>query len=485
MELKAHFSNIHRVIIGHLEQAQIEIVAAVAWFTDRDIFEVLCKKTRAGIKVSIALIGDDINQGPGGLNFYRLTNLQGQVVFLPPGSRNERTMHHKFCVIDRATVITGSYNWSHKARGNDENITVVTDSTDFASRYLDTFESLLDRTGHAAPVVADADAARKRLEMIRNLVLLGEQEDIPTHLRKLRPVAEALQIDRIIKALDTGEYKAALEHIDAYLSKAAALVVAGLADIPLLRFHLETLELRLESLSDEKGDLERRLISFNRRYDDALGDLVKRILKARAELARFRASDRINDKAKAREESEAAFRDAEQAYNDYSKQHDDLQRQDPLPQLDEDAEREIKALYRKACGFCHPDKVPEEKKDAAHRVFVELQHAYKSNDLPRLREIYEALAAGGLPGTRSTTLSEAEALKAAIAELEYAIAKLVAELKALQESDGTKLMDAAGATGADWQSFFEQQRGALEIELDKVVSDLLALATQTEKMGLP
>ncbi len=43
MELKAHFSNIHKVIIGHLEQAQTEIVAAIAWFTDRDIFEVLIK----------------------------------------------------------------------------------------------------------------------------------------------------------------------------------------------------------------------------------------------------------------------------------------------------------------------------------------------------------------------------------------------------------------------------------------------------------
>ncbi len=483
MELKAHFSNIHKVIIGHLEQAQTEIVAAVAWFTDRDIFEVLCKKVQAGVKVSVALIGDEINQGPGGLNFHRLTNLGGQVIFLPPGSRNERTMHHKFCVIDRATVITGSYNWSHKARSNDENITVVTDSTDFASKYLDTFDSLLDRTGHAAPVVADADAARRRLEMIRNLVLLGEQDDVATHLRKLRPVAEALQLDSIITALDNGEYKAALEHIDAYLRKATALVVAGFADIARLRFQLETLELRLESLSDEKGDLDRRLITFNRRHDDALGDLIQRILKARAELARLLAADRKNDKE--REEAQADAQEAEEAYQDYSRQHEELQREKPLPKLDEEAEREIKSLYRRACGLCHPDKVPEEKKAAAHRVFVELQDAYKSNDLPRLRKIYEALKAGGIPETRSTALSEVEALKAAIAELEYAIARLVAELKALQASDGTRLMDTAGATEADWQGFFEQQRETLEIELAKIVLDLVALAAQTEETGLP
>ncbi|HYN79679.1 MAG TPA: phospholipase D-like domain-containing protein [Lamprocystis sp. (in: g-proteobacteria)] len=34
-------------------------------------------------------------------------------------------MHHKFCVIDRATVIIGSYNWTKRAQANDESITVI------------------------------------------------------------------------------------------------------------------------------------------------------------------------------------------------------------------------------------------------------------------------------------------------------------------------------------------------------------------------
>lgn len=476
MELKAHFSNIHKVIIHHLEPAQSEIVAAIAWFTDRDIFEVLCKKARSGIKVSVALIGDEINQGPGGLNFQRLSNFGGKVIFLPPGSRDAPTMHHKFCVIDRSTVITGSYNWSHKARSNDENITVVTDSTDFAGKYLDTFDSLLVRSGHGATVVADSDAARRRLEMIRNLVLLGEQDDVATHLRKLRPVAEELHLVRIITDLDNGEYRAAIEHIDAYLRKATDLVVAGFADIPRLRFLLESLELRLESLTDEKADIERGLITFNRRHDDALGNLIQRILKARAELARLHTAER--KKGKERAEAETAASEAEEAYEDYSRQHEELQRAEPLPKLDEEAERELKSLYRKACSLCHPDKVPEESKETAHRVFVELQEAYKSNDLSRMRQIYEALKAGGLPETRSTTLSEAEALKAAIAELEYAITKLMAELKALQENDGVRLMEEAGATEADWQYFLEQQHKILEMELARIVLDIMAEQTE-------
>ena len=313
--------------------------------------------------------------------------------------------------------------------------------------------------------------------MIRNLVLLGEQDDVATHVRKLRPVAEALHVSAIIAALDEGEYTVALEAIDAYLRKATALVVAGFADIPFLRFQLGTLELRLESLSDEKAELERRLISFNRRHDDALGDLIKRILKARAELARLHAAGQKNNKKQA--EAEAVAQEAEETYEDYARQHEELQRAAPLPKLDMEAERGLKLLYRKACNLCHPDKVPEEKKEAAHRIFVDLQDAYKSNDLARVREIHVTLAQGGLPETRSTTLSAVEALKAAIAELEYAIARLVTELKALQESDGIGLVDSAGATEAEWEIFFNQQRETLEMELVEIVSAILA--AQTEK----
>ena len=478
MELKAQFSNIHKVIIHHLEQSQTEIVAAIAWFTDRDIFEVLCKKARSGIKVTVTLIGDEINQGPGGLNFQRLVNFGGQVIFLPPGSRDAPTMHHKFCVIDSATVITGSYNWSQKARSNDENITIVTDAQDFAGSYLSTFDSLIARSGHGAPVVADVDAARRRLEMIRNLVLLGEQDDVATHVRKLRPVAEVLHVSAIIAALDKGEYTAALEEIDAYLRKATALVVAGFADIPFLRFQLGTLELRLESLSDEKAELERRLITFNRRHDDALGDLIKRILKARAELARLHVARQKSDKKK--EDAEAVAQEAEETYKDYATHHEELQRSEPLPNLDVEAERQLKSLYRKACNLCHPDKVPEEEKEAAHRVFVDLQDAYRGNDLTRVREIHEVLATGGLPGTRSTTLSEAESLKTAIAEMEYAITRLVVELQALQASDGVKLVNAAGASEAEWQDFFEKQCVTLEMELVEIVSAILAAQTEEQ-----
>ena len=483
MELKAHFSNIHQVIISHLQLAQTEIVAAIAWFTDRQLFDVLCSKAREGVKVSVVLIADEINQGPHGLNFSLLGDLGGQVVFLPPASRSEPVMHHKFCVIDGNTVITGSYNWSNKARSNDENITVVTGDLNFAEKYLDAFTSLIDRAGRAEPVSIDTDAAKRRLELIRNLVMLGEQDDIVRHLRKLRPVAEALRLSQIVNALDSGKYQVAVEEIDVYLSRLTALVSTELVDVSRLRFQLETLELRLESLTDEKAELERRLTTFNRRHDEALGDVIQRLLKARAELARLIAADRSQSAdRRQRDDAEAGAKAAKEDYKNYSTQHEELRRAEPLPALDADSERELKSLYRKACSLCHPDKFPDEGKESAHRAFVELQEAYKSNDLAKVRELYEVLMAGGMPGIRSTTLNKVEALAAAIAEMEYAIAKQVTELKALNESDAVKLMTSAGDTEEEWQRFFERNQRRLEVELAKIALRLTGMHKNKTEM---
>jgi hypothetical protein len=71
------------------------------------------------------------------------------VIILPPGSRDAPAMHYKFCIIDHNTVVTGTYNWRHMTRSNDENITDFTDLTDFTGKYLHTFDSLLVQTRHS------------------------------------------------------------------------------------------------------------------------------------------------------------------------------------------------------------------------------------------------------------------------------------------------------------------------------------------------
>lgn len=157
------------------------------------------------------------------------------------------------------------------------------------SNTYDAFQDLVARLRPGAIVSVDGEAVRRRLELIRNLVLLQEREDIDAHVRKLRPAATQLKLESILSALDAGDFTRALERIEAYLQQATALVQAGVVEIPRLKLQLRSLELRLEAVSDEKAELERRLVLFNRRHDEALGDMIQRVLHAKATLARLRA----------------------------------------------------------------------------------------------------------------------------------------------------------------------------------------------------
>ena len=51
LETQAYFENIKQVIAEHLEAAERSIFVAVAWFTDKDLYDILCRKARAGLAV--------------------------------------------------------------------------------------------------------------------------------------------------------------------------------------------------------------------------------------------------------------------------------------------------------------------------------------------------------------------------------------------------------------------------------------------------
>lgn len=477
MDVKAYFIDIHKVIIKQLELANSQINVAVAWFTDKEIFDVLCKKAQSGVKVFVIVMADDINCGAGRLNFARLNNLGGKVTFLPASGQDAPLMHHKFCVIDAQTVITGSYNWSKKARSNNEDITIIKNAAELAYKYLHKFDELCMSTGQQSTSIS-ADSVKRRLEMIRHLILLGDYEDVTAQVIKLNPAANEYKLTPIIEELNGGKYQEALEKINSYLSKFTALVSLEAQEIPRLQFELQILELRLESLSNEKAELERCLIVFNRRHDEVLGDLIKNVLQARAEYARLifdmkqkELEQEAMQTEEAKEEAKTAEAQAEEAettYQQYSQQHEQLQHEQAIPELDTQQEKELKTLYRKACNLCHPDKVPEDKKQLAHEIFVELQEAYKSNDIEQVANIYERVKKGDFKQTRASTLTKTEILKAAIAEIKYQLDKLLTELQVLQTSQAVQLMQRAGSNEADWQHYFDGQYRLLKNELERV-----------------
>lgn len=143
--IQTHFEHIQEVVIEQLKLSESEILAAVAWFTDWQIYDCLLAALERGVRLLLILVDDDINNSSNldmarlqayGARIYKVSTLQG-------------TMHHKYCIIDRKVLMMGSYNWTRKAAyQNMESMMVLIDEATIAL-FLNDYEKLVAVAGGA------------------------------------------------------------------------------------------------------------------------------------------------------------------------------------------------------------------------------------------------------------------------------------------------------------------------------------------------
>lgn len=147
---KAYFSEIEKIILANLQKATGEIKVAVAWITNRRLFDVLIAQRNAGKSVEIIIADDRMNFSNPNINFQHFIDLGGIVRV----SRYPQLMHHKFCVLDNRLLITGSYNWTRNAELNNlENIIVCTELL-LVKQFMQAFDTLKTVTEQVNSVAA-------------------------------------------------------------------------------------------------------------------------------------------------------------------------------------------------------------------------------------------------------------------------------------------------------------------------------------------
>ncbi len=132
---------VRNVILKELSQAK-ECVDVMAFsFTDEATAKMLASLVRKGVKVRCLL---DLGQGAG--QFSRKDFLRKAGVELTVSPNYSGKMHHKVILIDRRTLITGSYNYSKNAEeNNDENILILR-SPEIVRNYTKEFNRCLRGT---------------------------------------------------------------------------------------------------------------------------------------------------------------------------------------------------------------------------------------------------------------------------------------------------------------------------------------------------
>jgi hypothetical protein len=137
--VQVYFNKIQNIISDLIEQSQIELKIAVAWFTNEYLFKIVLDKLKKGVRVTLIILDDETNNGHLSLNFQEFIDSGGNLFY----SKHENPMHNKFCVIDSSVVFTGSYNWTYNAEYKNYENLVVFKNIQYALQYCLEFERII------------------------------------------------------------------------------------------------------------------------------------------------------------------------------------------------------------------------------------------------------------------------------------------------------------------------------------------------------
>lgn len=140
----SHFEYIQATILKELDETKAHVIVAVSWLTDPVLYHKLYALCRKGKKVELLLNYDQINLSSG-LDFEKMKEAGGQIFW--EYESEKRLMHNKFCLIDDETIITGSYNWTNKAKSNNENILVIKGDFPNVTKFKNEFYRLTNQSG--------------------------------------------------------------------------------------------------------------------------------------------------------------------------------------------------------------------------------------------------------------------------------------------------------------------------------------------------
>lgn len=452
MQTTAIFSNIAESISQELQQAEQSIYLAVAWLTNPMLFNILVDKANDGVTVQLLASNDYINKRSG-IDFSAL-NIDNSVAYLI-GDGKDDLMHNKFCVIDHSVVITGSYNWSRKAeKNNHENIVITKDDFELADQFIAQFKQIRDSYfSHSESQEFPVAKIIKRLEILKNYVLLEDEEDIERESRKLTVYNFQQDIAEIIFALKQNAFGKAIEIIEDFIRRHHQLTIYADVELAALKLEIRHLEYQANAYDDEKTELEKVLILFQNRHSRELGQYISRLLHLRKLKALVDNDDE-------------QFNETAQDEWEYNQQLAEESKKE-IFELSEDERSELKKAYKRASILCHPDKVNEDLKEIAEETFNRLKQAYEANDLNAVNEILADLQQGKFT-KRSDTINEKEKLKAEIQKLKSKIAHLEAEIFAIKESEEYQTITEI----EDWDDYFDDIRSQLMNEIERFETEL-------------
>lgn len=452
MQVEAVFENIAERIQSEVKKAQKSVFIAVAWFTNKNLFDTLLEKAKNGCTVSLIISDDSININSKN-DFKELEKYNSRCFKV--GNGDTELMHNKFCIFDYSIVITGSYNWSYKAEKNFENVIINYNNTALAEQFILEFNKIRkkfypDET--KTDIIFPLAKIIKRLEILKNFILLEDIDELNKETIKISEYDFNADLSDIINDIQREEFGSAIKKIQNFITQNQQLAIWNNPEISALKLEIKNLENQLNAFDNEKIELEKLLSDFQHKHTVELGNIILEILKLR----------KLNFK-----EDKIKYEEAENDERQYREQVNEEKKKE-VYELTEEEKKELKKKFRKATFLCHPDKVNDEFKDAAKKIFIELKAAYEANDLKKVSQIVDELEKGNYFKSKSDMVSEKEKLKVAIARLRRQIKGLENEIITIKQSETFKTINFID----NWNTYFSEIKEKLEKELQELQKEI-------------
>jgi len=444
------FENIAERIEEEINKSQKDIYLAVAWFTNKNLFNSLVKKSQEGVKVILVISDNEINRNSS-INYNDIQKGESKLFWI---GGDKSFMHNKFCIIDDYVVITGSYNWSYKAETNFENVVITTGDGELATQFKKEINRII---GELLTDEKKLPLSKiiKRLEIIKNYIILEELEDLDGEIRKIIPFDFDHKISEIIHEVKQQNFGSAIKKIETFITLSQSMVTYIDYELEGIKIELKILENELAALEGEKMSIEKLLADFIHQYTRELGDVVLEILYIKSLLV---------------EDDEVEYEKAKQEEEEYRQQVDEEEKKVKF-ELTEEEKGELKKMYRKGVFKCHPDLFQNEGQeviDMVTEIYKSLDEAYDKQDINEVRRIMDMLENNSFMNFKKKESNDKIKLASKKEFLRNKITKLKVDLNNLKESEKYIEIIQIG----DFNQYFKNLRQQLKDHLSSLRNTL-------------
>jgi len=444
------FENIAERIEEEINKSQKDIYLAVAWFTNKNLFNSLVKKSQEGVKVILVISDNEINRNSS-INYNDIQKGESKLFWI---GGDKSFMHNKFCVIDDYVVITGSYNWSYKAETNFENVVITSGDGELATQFKKEINRII---GELLTDEKKLPLSKiiKRLEIIKNYIILEELEDLDGEIRKIIPFDFDDKISEIIHEIKQQNFGSAIKKIETFITLSQSMVTWIDYELEGIKIELKILENELAALEGEKMSIEKLLADFIHQYTRELGDVVLEILYVKSLLV---------------EDNEVEYEKAKQEEEEYRQQVDEEEKKVKF-ELTEEEKGELKKMYRKGVFKCHPDLFQNEGQeviDMVTEIYKSLDEAYDKQDINEVRRIMDMLDNNSFMNFKKKESNDKIKLASKKEFLRNKITKLKVDLNNLKESEQYIEIIQIG----DFNQYFKNLRQQLKDHLSSLRNNL-------------